>query len=178
LELQALLWTLLGIALLVSVVTDVLARKILDLVTLPTLGLALSARAYKEGWGDLERGALSGLVSALGAAAIFMVLAWKGRFGWGDVKLMAAVGAVFGYPTVMAAMIFISLAGAVQAVVTLMWQGEALSTVRAVGDRWLGAFRKGKAVEGAPLRSIPYGVAIALGSFWAMWWQSTSGVAN
>jgi prepilin peptidase CpaA len=178
LELRLLLWILLGIALLVSVVTDVLQRQILDFVTLPTLGLALGARGFKDGFGDLERGFLSGVISAAGAAAIFVLLAWKGRFGWGDVKLMAAVGAVFGYPLVMAALIFISLAGALQAVVTLMWQGEGLAVARQLSDRWLKALRRKPAGDAPPLRSIPYGVAIAMGSFWAMWWGSTSGVAN
>lgn len=172
------LWILLGIALLVSVVTDLFQRQILDVVTLPTLGLALGARGLKEGLGDLERGLVSGLVSAAGAAVLFVLLAWKGRFGWGDVKLMAAVGAVFGYPTVMAALIFISLAGALQATVTLMWKGEGLAAAREISERWLKAFRRGPRAEDRPLRSIPYGVAIALGSFWAMWWETTSGVAN
>lgn len=172
------LWILLGVALVISAVTDLLQRQIFDLVTLPTLGLALTARGFKDGFGDLERGVLSGLVSAAGASFLFALLAWKGRMGWGDVKLMAAVGGAFGYPTVMAAMIFVSLAGALQAIVTLMWQGEALSAARTIGDRWLKALRRKPLADVAKLRTIPYGVAIALGSFWAMWWESTSGIAN
>jgi prepilin peptidase CpaA len=178
LELRLALWILLGVALLISAVTDLVQRQILDVVTLPTLGLALTARGFKEGFGDLERGVLSGLLSAAGASLLFALLAWKGRMGWGDVKLMAAVGAVFGYPTVMAAMIFVSLAGALQAVVTLMWQGEALAAARSIGDRWLKALRRKPLADGSTLRTIPYGVAIALGSFWAMWWEGSTGIAN
>jgi prepilin peptidase CpaA len=161
----------------ISVATDVLQRRILDVVTVPTFALALAVRGYKEGFGDFERGVLSGLVSAFGASMLFVLLAWRGGFGWGDVKLMAAVGAAFGYPTVMAALIFISLAGALQAVVTLMWQGEGGATLRRMGERWLAKLRKAP-VDAAPRKNIPYGVAIALGSFWAMWWESTSGSAN
>jgi prepilin peptidase CpaA len=162
LELHLLLWILLGVALLVSVVTDILFRQILDVVTLPTLGLALTLRGYKEGLGDVERGAISGLISAAGAAFLFVLLAWKGRFGWGDVKLMAAVGAVFGYPMVMAALIFISLAGALQAVVTILWQGETLALAQKVKERMAKALRRGPKAESQSLRHIPYGVAIAL----------------
>ncbi len=178
LELRLLLWILLGVALVISMVTDLLQRQILDVVTLPALGLALTVRGVKEGLGDLERGLLSGLISAAGACLIFVVLAWKGRFGWGDVKLMAAVGAAFGYPTVMAALVFISLAGALQAVVTLMWQGEGLAALRQMSDRWLKALRRKPQAQVATLRSIPYGVAIAVGSFWAMWWETTTQTAN
>jgi prepilin peptidase CpaA len=95
-----------------------------------------------------------------------------GKMGWGDVKLMAGVGAVLGFPAVLAAAAFISLAGALQAVVTLLWHGAAWETLAAMGRRW--AVRARLMQEGAasePRRHIPYGVAIALGTFWAMWWQ-------
>lgn len=169
---------LLSAALVISAATDLLQRRILDVVTLPTAAIALAVRGYREGLGDLERGVISGAVSALGAAAIFVLFAWKGRFGWGDVKLMAAVGAAFGYPTVMAALIFISLAGAAQAVVTLLWRGEGMAVVRGAAERWGRFLKRAPAAQVQPLRGIPYGVAIALGSFWAMWWESTSGTGN
>jgi prepilin peptidase CpaA len=104
---------------------------------------------------------------------LFAVLAWRGNgFGWGDVKLMAVVGAVFGYPLVLSALVFISLAGALQAVVALIWQGAVWDTL-ARGMQRVG--EKLKIVKPAEAktarRHIPYAVAIALGSAWAMWWD-------
>ena len=148
---QIVLWTILGVALLISVVTDVLGGRILDVVTYPSMLGALAVRLMFEGLGDSEGGLVSGAIGLVGAMALFGVLAWRGKMGWGDVKLMGAVGAAFGYPLVLAAVVFISLAGAVQAVLALL--------------------RQGRGPAGAQ-RHIPYGVAIAFGCAWAMWWEA------
>lgn len=147
---QIALWGGLGVVLAISVATDLATRRIPDAVTYPALALALVVRAVAEGPGDLESGFWSGLLGGGSALAGFSLLAWRGRMGWGDAKLMGVVGAALGYPLVLAALVFISLCGALQAVVTLVWQ------------------------RGASRRYIPYGVAIALGSFWAMWWQHST----
>ena len=166
------LWVVLGVALVISVATDLLRREILDVVTYPLMGVALGVRWWAEGLGNLETGLVSGGVSGLGLALVLLPAAVRGRMGWGDVKLMAGVGAVLGFPTVMAAAAFISLVGALQAVVTLLWHGAVWDTLGELARRWAvkaRLVRAGSAV--APQRHIPYGVAIALGTFWAMWWQ-------
>ncbi|OJH35036.1 A24 family peptidase [Cystobacter ferrugineus] len=166
------LWIVLGMALVISVVTDVLRRRILDVVTYPLMVVALGVRLASEGVGGLETGLVSGVVSGAGLALVLVPAALRGRMGWGDVKLMAGVGAVLGFPAVMAAAAFISLVGALQAVVTLLWHGAVWETLADLVRRW--AVRVRWMQEGAvdaPRRHIPYGVAIALGTFWAMWWQ-------
>jgi prepilin peptidase CpaA len=169
--LQIALWTVLGVALLISVITDVVSRRILDVVTLPAIAGALALQFARQGVGDLERGLISSLVGGVGAAALFAPVAWRWRMGWGDVKLVAAVGAAFGYPQVMAGLIFITLVGALQALVTLLWQGALWETAAGMMRRWAARLRlASRSTAGAP-RQIPYGVAIAVGSFWAMWWQ-------
>jgi prepilin peptidase CpaA len=174
--LQIALWTVLGVALLISVVTDVVSRRILDVVTLPAIAGALALRLVLQGVGDLEHGLVSGLVAGAGAAALFAPAAWRGRMGWGDVKLVAAVGATFGYPLVLAGLVFITLVGALQALVTLIWHGALWETVAGVLRRWAARLRvASRSAVAAPNRQIPYGVAIAVGSFWAMWWQRASG---
>lgn len=174
-ELKETLWLVLTVALLISVVTDLVSHRILDWITFPTLGLALGLRTWLEGVGDLEGGLLSGLVGGSAAAGLFAALAWRGRaFGWGDVKLVAAVGAAFGYPLILGALLFISLAGALQAIVSLIWQGAVWDTLRSVAIRWGNRLRLSRRAVEAPARHIPYGVAIALGSFWAMWWDKTN----
>ncbi len=156
---QPVLWGLLGVALLISAVTDLLSRRILDLVTFPTLVLALASRAYWQGWGDLQHGLLSGLCAAIGAAGLFAAFALiRQGFGWGDVKLIGAVGAALGYPLVLAGLAFISLVGAFQVIAMLIWKKASGQSSSAEGRG-----------------HIPYGVAIALGSFGAMWWEHWGG---
>ncbi|MBZ4416610.1 prepilin peptidase [Myxococcus sp. RHSTA-1-4] len=172
---QIALWTVLGVALVISVVTDVLRREILDAVTYPLMAVALGVRFFTEGLGDLEHGVLSGVVAGVGLAVLLLPAALRGRMGWGDVKLMGGVGAVLGFPAAMAAAAFISLVGALQAVVTLLWQGAVWDTLAAAVRRWAARARLASAdARPAPQRHIPYGVAIALGTFWALWWQHGS----
>src|SRR5688572_7510105 len=97
------LWTVLGVALVISVATDVVRRQILDVVTYPLMAVGLGARLWAEGVGDLESGLVSGVISGVGLALLLVPAALRGRMGWGDVKLMAGVGAVLGFPAVMAA---------------------------------------------------------------------------
>jgi prepilin peptidase CpaA len=165
---RVVLWGLLTVALLVSMVTDLTSRRILDVITVPTALIALSYRLFEQGVGDLEGGFVSGLVAAVGCAGFFSIVALRGNMGWGDVKLLFAVGAVFGYPLAMSATLFISLVGFLLALVTLIWKGTVWTTVRSA----LLRFTKRKTTSEEP-NYIPYGVAIALGSFWAMWWERT-----
>ena len=167
------LWSVLGVALLISVVTDLVSRRIPDVVTYPTAIIALGFRFFREGVGDLEHGLVSGAVAGLSAGALFSILALRKRFGWGDVKLMLAAGCVLGYPLTMAALIFVSLAGALQAIVTLMWKGTVWTTLAGAMRRTGQKLRlvKSKPEDKPEPDYIPYGVAIALGCFWAMWWD-------
>jgi prepilin peptidase CpaA len=173
--LKLLLEGVLGLALLISAFTDLASRRILDLVTYPTIAICLLLRAWEEGLGDSEHGALSGLIGLGGGAALFAILALFKKFGWGDVKLMAAVGAALGYPLILAALAFVSLSGALVAVVSLIWQGAVWDTARSlivgIGKR----LKLAKDGENPVQRHIPYGVAIALGSVWAMWWDGAGG---
>ncbi|RKG96627.1 prepilin peptidase, partial [Corallococcus sp. CA053C] len=115
---------------------------------------------------------VSGVLAGTGLALLLVPGALRGRMGWGDVKLMAGVGCVLGFPAVLAAAAFISLVGALQAVVTLLWQGAVWDTLAAVARRWaVRAKLLREETSPAPVRHIPYGVSIALGTFWAMWWQ-------
>ena len=165
--LKPLLFSLLAVTCLIGVVTDVRSRKIPDLLTYPAMVLCLIARVWLEGTGDLTTGFLSGL-AGLGATVMWFgafALSKKGM-GWGDVKLAGVMGAALGMPLTLAGLVFISVAGSFQALVSLIWQGALSDTVRAVLSRKTvspGANKQD--------RHIPYGVAIALGSLWAMWWD-------
>ena len=166
------MWLLLGVALLISVVTDVLRRRILDVVTVPAIVAALVLRFASEGPGTFTEGFLSGALGALALGGIFGVMAWRGRMGWGDAKLAASVGACAGLETSLAAAVFISLTGAVQALVALLWHGALFETLGAALRRRAARWNLQPAPGHEPARRhIPYGVAIALGTLWTFWWD-------
>jgi len=167
--LQMVLWMVLGIALVISVVTDLLSRRILDVVTYPAMAVALLGRLGAEGLGSAEDGLGSGMLGALLGLLPFAFFAWRGRVGWGDVKLMAVVGATSGYPQVLAALVFVSLAGALQAVVALVWHGEVWNTLAACIRRRLPRAAGTPVLSGS--RHIPYALAIATGSLCVLWWE-------
>jgi prepilin peptidase CpaA len=165
---RAALWALLGVALIVSVITDLKSRRIPDWVTYPTAALALAFRFYRHGLGDFEAdnfGLLSGLASGLGTAAFFSLWAIRKQqgIGWGDVKLVLAAGCVFGWPLVLAALAFVSLCSFLQAIVTLIWRGEVAKT--------FATMLRLKRKEGGQPLYIPFAIAIALGCVWTMWWD-------
>jgi len=90
------------------------------------------------------------------------------------VKLSAAVGAGVGYPAILACLMFIGIAGGLEALVVLLWQGKALKTFGGMGRSALQRLKVVKPDPAPRERSyIPYGVAIAVGTVWGMWWVVT-----
>src|SRR5688572_12919367 len=83
---------LLAFTLAWAVVTDLRSRRISNRLTVPVMALGLAAGGLWGGWGGLAN-SVSGLL--LGAA--LLLLPWVfGALGGGDLKLMAAVGALKG----------------------------------------------------------------------------------
>lgn len=172
-------WGLLAPALLIAAIYDIHSRRIPDWVTLPAIVALLCARMLLEGLGDLEHGLVSGAVGAVLAGGFFALWALGGHMGWGDVKLMGAVGAAFGFPAVQGAAIFVTLVGALQALVLLLWQGELWKTLENALSGVAGRFGlRAATAEEKERKSVPYGLAIALGSFWTMWWERAALVAQ
>ncbi|MHB8420802.1 MAG: prepilin peptidase [Myxococcales bacterium] len=131
-----------GAVLVAAAAYDTARRTVPDWLSLPSLAGGLVSRAVLHGAlgeGGLAQGAAGALLAAVVAAPL---AAW-GRVGWGDVKLLAAVGAFFSFPAIAVALVSISLCGSVQALAVL---GAA---------RWRSAPRPA---------GISYGVSIAAGS--------------
>ena len=49
---QTSLWTVLGVALVISVVTDVLRHRILNVITYPLMVIGLAVRLFRRGTGE------------------------------------------------------------------------------------------------------------------------------
>jgi prepilin peptidase CpaA len=140
---------------------DVRTGMIPNAVTYPACiaGAVLSVMSGGVGFGN------SLLGFAVGFVPLF-VLYLRGGLGGGDVKLMAAVGAVMGYPFVLNALISAILAGGLLALLIVIWDGQVWSTARYV----LRTLRRAIDPSLEPLRPdtqrvLPFGAAITLGCY-------------
>ena len=90
-----------------ATVFDLRSREVPDTISVLLLGWAVAVDALRLdgiGWGSM----LVGLSVGLLASGIFFAL---GGLGGGDVKLIAALGAVLGHPAIWPALFWIALAG-------------------------------------------------------------------
>jgi len=133
----------LAVVLSITVYTELTEKRIPNKVTLPAMLLGLAFCLLPDGL-HFSQAAVG---FAIGFGCFFLVYMFGGM-GGGDVKLMGVVGLYLGYPMVVPVLIYIGFIGAVMAVVMLIWAGA-----------------KKKAKDGTKVPvSIPYGVAIALGT--------------
>lgn len=150
------------IVVIVGSVTDIVSSKIPNWLTYPAAAFGVALAAAEGGWNSAGN-RLLGLAVGFG---IFFVLYWRGGMGGGDVKLMAAVGAMMGYPFVLNAMITSILLGGLIAALIVIWEGKAWAAARYV---WITlarvVYRGIEAPALQPGHAVPFGVAICLGSF-------------
>ena len=133
------------VALAISVVTDLRSRTILNAVTLPALAVVLVCFTWLGGPNQL----VDSLIGIAVCAGPLLIASLRGAVGAGDVKLMAVAGAAAGWPGAIAVLIYVSVAGGVQAIA------------------WL-VTAKARGLERP--RYVPYGVAIAAGTTAAFFW--------
>lgn len=117
-------------------------------------------------------GGASGLAASVAgcllAFGMMLVLHILGAMGAGDVKLFAAIGAVLGLKLVVPTFLVVVLTGGVLAFVTMFQTGTFAPTMRRVMQIFAGLLPGWKmprfAVPSDKRLTIPYGVAITLGS--------------
>jgi prepilin peptidase CpaA len=133
------------LALAISVVTDLRSRLIYNVVTFPALAVVLVCFTWAGG-----SEALIDCLIGLAVCAVPLLLAsLRGAVGMGDVKLMALAGAAAGWPGSLAVLVYVSLAGGLQAGLWLL------------AAKLRGLDRP---------KYVPYGVAIAAGTLAAFFW--------
>lgn len=167
---------LLGTA-VVCAYTDLAKGKLYNVVTMTAivLGLAVSV-ALDVPVGGYRHLAASALACVTGAGLLWAVYLFGG-LGGGDVKLMAAIGALSASWRVTLIIVFYAACvGAMWAVGVLIWQGRLRSGLKQSGRLLLTCGRGATPGDaGEPSRksstvTIPYGVAIALGTV-AAWFE-------
>lgn len=159
-----------------AVVTDLRSQRIPNWLTVPAalLGLVLNTLlpALTHGWGvGLKLGLGSAVVGCLLLLLVFGFLGLINFVGGGDVKLMAAVGALLRWPTALWALAYVAIAGGVIAVVYALARGRLGAVLRNLlkvghqaGRRLVKGESRGEKVQ---LHRIPYALAIFAGAVWA-----------
>jgi len=93
-----------------------------------------------------------------------------GGMGGGDVKLMAAIGAIMGYPFILDAMFYSIMFGGFVALLVLAWKKTLIKSLKNVFRAILTFLIPG--IFSVPLNAkdsykIPYGFCIAVGTLFA-----------
>jgi len=140
----------------VAVVTDLRRRRIPNWLTAATFAAGLLLNVWLDG--------LPGGLSALGGAALGFVLLFPfyaiRAMGAGDVKLLAALGALLGPHDLVSVAVYGAIVGGLMSLVVMAWAGlfgHMLRQLVLVGQ--LPSLRTGL--------KAPYGVAIAGGVYLA-----------
>jgi prepilin peptidase CpaA len=120
---------LLGILVAIAAIFDIRYRRIPNWLVLAGLIVGLSWNVYASGWSGLLR-ALEGL--GLGFVLYFPLYMIRAR-GAGDVKLLAAVGAVTGPGNVWWIFLLTAILGGIIALFLLLFRGRVRQTFFNVG---------------------------------------------
>ncbi len=145
---QAAIAIVIGLA---AAIEDIARRRISNWIPITAFVAGVICLAWNRGW--------SGAGSAIGGAGagfvVFLVFYCLGGMGGGDVKLMAGLGAVVGIERVLPAALWTAACGGVLAAICL-----AVPAIRSLGAR--------RPNPQAPVKSIPYAPAIAVGMWLAL----------
>ena len=153
----------LAVVLVTAIGTDLRSSRIPNWLTFSAMGFALVAHAWLGGFpGALF--SLAGLGTGLG---LFLLIYFFGSIGAGDVKLMAALGALIGpYGAISSGWLAI-VVGGVYALGAMCYQWGFVSTGRKLGDATVGFFLMGGKGWGQDLAlpfRLRYGLAVAGGT--------------
>ena len=149
---------------LTSFITDITKKKIYNVQTYPSmvLGLILS---YAAGGGHGILMSFAGLFTGL---ALLFIIFLAGGIGAGDVKLLGAIGALKGTVFVLWTMFYTGLIGGIMAFALLIWKGKLLATFKNLFAFLRHPVKAHGNQKPEERIYLPYGVAISLGSIWAL----------
>jgi prepilin peptidase CpaA len=151
----------------ISAIIDFRTQKIPNLITFPTIIIALLYHFFIYGIDGLIFSAL-GLATGMGLLIIPYML---GGMGAGDVKLMGAVGAILGSKSVFVAFLLTALVGGIYALILILLnknQFKGFLKNQLITLKLFILTRKfipDPVEENKRKPRLCYGVAIALGTF-------------
>ena len=158
-------WIALPFILAFACYDEIRERRIPNWLTLGAIALGLGAAGIEDGVGGLRDAAL-GLAIAGG---LFLPFCLLGVVGGGDMKLMAAVGAITGWPMVLRVVCNTCIADGLIAVAIMAWNGVLLTTLANVFRIMVGMPRRSQGLRNPPM--VPYALAITIGTLIAVFVQ-------
>jgi prepilin peptidase CpaA len=160
---ESAMMVLLAVVLGTAVVTDFRSSRIPNWLTLPAIVAGICAQTWTNGMA----GMMFSLAGLGGGLALFLILHLSGNIGAGDVKLMAAVGAMVGpYGALLSGLLAI-IVGGVYAIGAMCYQWGFFNTGRKLAYATHGALLMGGRVWAQELQlpfRLRYGLAIAGGT--------------
>jgi prepilin peptidase CpaA len=150
--------------LVISLITDIRKRKILNIVTIPAILFGFIYYSFFQG---LEGFLFSGKGFFLGLS-LLLIPYLLGGMGAGDVKLMAAIGTLMGTSFILYSFVYIAIIGGLISVILIMKRNGIIQSLKSFwfqmiylrGNLGSILFSKDKSSS----ISFPYGVAIVLGT--------------
>lgn len=152
----------LAIVLIVSFITDLRSRRILNIITLPAILFGLIYYTVTLGW----QGLLFSGAGFLVGFSLLLIPYLLGGMGAGDVKLLAAIGALTGMSFVFYSFLYTALIGGVISIILILKKRGIGHSIKS----FLYIIPLLKSTQGtfiphaADNISFPYGVAIVLGT--------------
>ena len=145
---------------------EIRAHRIPNWLTLGGILLGLGSGFIENSFSGLWATALGLLV----AGGVFLPFCLLGVVGGGDMKLMAAVGAIVGYPLALRVLTGTCIAGGLLAIGIMAWNGVLLTTLANTFRIMVGMPRRTRGLRNPPM--VPYGIAIACGTLYAVFLQT------
>jgi prepilin peptidase CpaA len=159
---------------------DLHARRIPNVLVLVGLALAFAVQWNLHGAGEGSHRWILGLLT--GGGLFFPLYLLRGM-GAGDVKLMAAVGAFVGPEPALEIVLVTCVIGGVWALAAVVFKGAVksvgtnmLAILLSRGGQCASLFETGKGAAPPSVGSLPYGVAIALGTLSIMILHTGQGI--
>lgn len=153
--------------LIISFITDIKNRRILNIITFPSIIFGFIYHTVVHGWeGFLFSG--GGFLVGLSLLLIPYLL---GGMGAGDVKLMAAIGSLKGTAFVLQSFFYIALIGGIIALALIIKKNGFLTTIKAFRLFPLLSSKTGSILirqDHYSSITFPYGVPITLGTLCAL----------
>jgi len=159
-------------ATLVAAGTDVARGKVYNWITYPVAILGLLLAAFVKNLSLTQ--SIAGLVITL---AVFYPLSRAGAMGTGDVKLIAAIGALKGLPFVLVCFFYTLCAASVIGLIALAWKGRLMDSAR-----WLFIMITMRSTVGTlhpksnpMLTTMPFAPSVFIGLAYAVYLETING---
>ena len=151
-----------------AAIMDVQQHRIPNWLTYPAIVAGVLLRSYLFGWWGLLT-ALGGCLLAGGIVFLFYAVR---AMGAGDLKLLAAIGAIVGPRNVVPVLLATAVTGGVLAIFYAAYRGQMRATIANVGSvmrfhAWGGLQAHPELNLDNPVAlRMPYGLAIAAGTLY------------